>query len=303
MHGEYLEEFFLQFLDVFNIFESHYFRLMEEQLSRPEYTEEQLIVAKELEKKFENVLSMVGLQTPVDYIFLDFALQKSRLALSTVSDSLHFLFHTVSQHDLDNADRPFPFSIFVEKYKTKIFQESDAQTKEEEELVLWSLIPSKEWEKRPILPFTDFHLYFQDVLRPLYGYSAEDLYRLFDQKRGQLFFVTHGTRSSTESKRIVTLFVTMKNIIVFHFDAVDVTEVKKEDKFMSKWISLSLPISIKSLSEYAIFELPDRNLVMTHEEVKEAEKMDDSRSSPKTVTFSTPGLDTYDMDECVSCSS
>lgn len=274
---------------------------MSEETPRKVYSEEQLVVAKELEKKFEDVLCMVGLQTPIDYIFLDFAIQKSRQNLTAVSDSLHFLFHTVSQHDLDHADRPFPFSIFIEKYQTTNLSELDS--KQGEELVMWSLIPSEQWKNRTVSPFTDFHLYFQDVLRPLYGYSAEDLYRLFDQKRGQLFFVTHGTRSSTESKRIVTLFVTAKNIIVFHFDPVDVSEIKKEDKFMSKWVSTSLPISLQSLSEYAIFELPQRNLVMSDGEIKESESAVQRKTSPRSVSFSTAGLDTYESDDCINCSS
>lgn len=297
---------------------------MEQEQPRKEYSAEELAVAKELEKKFENVLGMVGLQTPIDYIFLDFALQKSRQNLATVSDSLHFLFHTVSQHDLDHAERPFPFSIFMEKYKTRVFKETEAETEEEEELVMWSLVPSEKYKTRTVLPFTDFHLYFQDIIRPLYGYSAEDLYRLLDQKKGQLFFVTHGTRSSTESKRIVTLFVTGKNIIAFHFDPVDVTKTKKEEKFMSKWISLNLPVSLQSLEEYAIFEMPNHNLVMTEDEVKESERMEESKETQtptkmdddrlpeigkkgKVVfsqfNFGTEGLDSVDVDECLGCGS
>lgn len=272
---------------------------MERSSIEKEYSAEQLEVAKELEKKFENVLSMVGLQTPIDYIFLDFALQKSRQNLTTVADSLHFLFHTVSQQDLDTAERPFPYSIFIEKYNMNQEDQFDDKVQHPSHLVMWSLTPSDLWKTRVILPFTDFHLYFQEVVKPLYGYSAEDLYRLFDQKRGELFFVTHGTRSSTESKRIITLFVTAKHIVVFHFDAIDVSLIKKEEQFMSKWISLNYPVSLQSVSEYAIFHLPERNLVMTKEEVEQSE----SKGSPKSVNFSTEGLDTYEFDDCPSCSS
>jgi len=269
---------------------------------KQEYSEEQLVVAKEMEKRFDSILNMLGLESPIDYIFLDFALQKSRLNLKNISDSLHFLFHTVSNQDLKNLERPFPHSIFAEKCETRIFDEKQQGTVESSEIVLWSLVPSEQWKTRDILPFTDFHLYFMDIVKPLYGYSAEDLYRLLDEKKGDLFFVTHGTRSTTESKRIVTLFVTAKHIIAFHFDPVDVTTVPQTEKFKSKWISIDSAISIQSLSEFAVFARPEGNLVLKDVDESDLGMIVDFEPTKK-VNFATPGLDYVGGEDCLNCSA
>jgi hypothetical protein len=255
--------------------------------------EDQAISLEKQEKKFNQLLNVIGLQTPLDYIFLDFAQQKSRLALQAISDTPHFLFHTVSNQEIEKAERPFPHCIFIEKKVYKKFDQEVQTTVEVTEGILWSLSPSDKWNTRDVLPFTDFHLYFMDVLKPLYGYSAEDLYKLLDEKKNELFFVTHGNRTSSESKRIVTLFCTEKNIIVFHIDDVDLTIVGDDEKFMSKWIASDLLLSIHTVQEFALFERPTFQLVSTEEK----------RPEPTKIQLSTPGLDTYDDDMCVSCSS
>ena len=255
--------------------------------------EEQATPLEEQEKKFNQLLNVIGLQTPLDYIFLDFAQQKSRLALQAISDSPHFLFHTVSNQEIQNAERPFPHCIFIEKKIYKKFDEVVQSTIDETEGILWSLSPSEKWNSRDVLPFTDFHLYFMDVLKPLYNYSAEDLYKLLDEKKKELFFVTHGNRTSSESKRIVTLFCTEKHIVAFHIDDVDLSIIPKEEKFMSKWISSELPLSIHSVQEFALFERPSFQLVSSEEKNQE----------PTKIQFSTPGLETYEDDMCVTCSS
>jgi hypothetical protein len=244
-----------------------------------------------MEKRFDTVLNHMGLQTPIDYIFLDFAIQKSRLSLSQISNSLHFLFHTIKKQDLEQL-RPFPHAIFIEKYSFRKFFEDTQSTRDTEELVMWSLSPSEKWNSRNILPFTDFHLYFMDVIKPLYNYSAEDIYKLLDERKEDVFFVTHGNRESTESKKIVTLFVTKDHIISFHFDTVDVVNIPQSEKFLSKWISTTMPISLQSLNEFAIFERPKYQLVGNIEE-----------SQSGKINLGTPGLDCFEDMDCIGCSS
>lgn len=281
-------------LDAFCIF---IFKMMEEKETT---VEKKIVTLEDQEKNFNELLNTIGLQTPLDYIFLDFAQQKSRLSLKEISDTPHFLFHTVSQHELKNAERPFPHCLFIEKKTFKKFDEEVQSSIDVTEGILWNLTPSDIWTTRNILPFTDFHLYFMDVIKPLYGYSAEDLYRTLDQKKQDVFFITHGTRNSSESKRIITLFCTEKHIVAFHIDDVDVAVVPISEKFMSKWISADLPLSLHSVHEFAIFERPSFQLVPeeSNEEKSEEQKIQ------KTVNFSTPSLDTIDSeDDCMNCSS
>lgn len=260
-----------------------------------ELTTAQQDVVKQMEKRFDSMLSYMGLQTPIDYIFLDFALQKSRMNLSTVTDSLHFLFHTIKKQDLEHI-RPFPYSIFIEKCTYRKFDEIIQTTCDREELIMWSLCPTSKWDSRDVLPFTDFHLYFMDVIKPLYSYSVEDIYRLLDERKEDLFFVTHGTRTSHETKRIVTLFVTKDHIVAFHFDPVEVADIPQSEKFLSKWISLDLPISLHTINEFAIFERPKFQIVGKNEE----ENMDEVTQK---INLATPGLDFVDSMDCLDCSA
>lgn len=260
-----------------------------------EYTEAQIEAIKNAEKKFDRILNMIGLQTPCDYIFLDFAIQKSRSALTFSENNLQFLFHTMSKEALLQSGRVFPHSIFLERIPVHVFDETLQTTVDTHELVMWVLSPSKEWSTRDILPFTDFHLYFGEVIKPLFNYSAEDLYRIFDNKKEDLYFITHGTRNDTDKKIIITLFVTKDNIIAFHFEHPNVMTVPADEKFKSKWISLEMPISMKEVTEFAIFERPRYQIVPSHHEESKGEK--------QVLNFSTPGLDCVDEMECVNCSS
>lgn len=263
--------------------------------------EEVLKTIREQEEKFNQLLNVIGLQTPLDYIFLDFALQKSRMNLQKITSTPHFLFHTISRHDMANDERPFPHCLFIEKKTYKKFDEEMSATIDETHGIIWSLTPSDIWKSRDILPFTDFHLYFMDILKPLYAYSAEDLYRIFDEKKEETFFISHGDRQSTESKRIITLFCTPKHIVVFHFDDIDVSATPPEEIFKSKWISADLPLSLHSLHEFAIFERPQFQLV-PKDGSENLENVSSSKIERKVV-FSTPGLDTIEDDDCIHCSA
>jgi hypothetical protein len=267
--------------------------------TKSEFTEDQKAAIKIVEKRFDAILNMIGLSTPIDYIFLDFAIQKSRLTLSNIGPNLQFLFHTISRTALLGEGRVFPNSMFIEEVPIRKFDESLQTTVDSAELVMWSLAPSSQWQTRDVLPFTDFHLYFNEVIKPLYNYSAEDIYRLFDDKKEDLYFVTHGTRESTESKKIITLFVTRSNIIVFHFDPVDVEKIPKTEKFASKWISLEYPICIKEINEYAVFERPKFQLVP--DTVMETEPIQVVKK--EEFNFSTKGLDYVEDMDCLNCSS
>lgn len=258
---------------------------------------------QEQEEKFNRILNTIGLQTPLDYIFLDFALQKSRLNLEKITDTPHFLFHTISRTDIQNKDRPFPHCLFIEKKTFKKFDETVQNTIDTEHGIIWSLTASDIWETRNVLPFTDFHLYFMDVLKPLYHYSAEELYRLFDEKQNETFFVSHGNRSSTEQRRIVTLFCTPKHIVVFHFDDIDTTDIPENEKFFSKWISADLSLSLHSLTEFALFERPDIQLVPKVESESKIDVQPDKENIERKVMFSTPGLDMVEDDFCMNCSA
>lgn len=264
---------------------------------KSQLTEEQLVVAREAEKKFNNILNGIGLSTPVDYIFLDFAIQKSRMALKNLDDKLHFLFHTCSKTEMEAGDRLFPNSMFLEKCSYRHFNVEKQQTEDVEELIMWVLQPSEQWKTRNILPFTDFHLYFNEVIKPLYDYSAEDIYRILDDRKEEFFFISHGSRTSSESKRIITLFISKDHIIVFHFDFVDVEKIPKSEKFMSRWISLFHPICLQEIHEYAIFERAKFQLVApVSVEEQPIHKIG-------SMNFSTQGLDYVEDMECVNCSS
>lgn len=230
--------------------------------------------------KVAKLLDSIGLQTPIDYIFLDFAVQKSRSSMREVVDQPAFLFHTIRSKESLEDEKPFPHSVFIEKFSQKGFINSeDGSIKTSEQYIMWNLVPSTEWEKREILSFGDFHLYFIDVLKPMFGYSAEELYKIFDQKKGDMFFLVQGHHSIND--KCIILFITKRNIIVFHVPKFEIVD-KVENKFLSKWISMDIPTEIQELHEYAIFELPSQNLVLTTEETNES-KGDDKMECPDCV--------------------
>lgn len=241
--------------------------------SDPIVEEKQTEETKDVKFSMESFLNEMALQNPIDYLFHNFAIQKSREVIAKANDHLQFLFHLMTTQELEQIERPFPRCCFLEKGVWKKF--SDEKGLEEIPLnVLWTFIPSEEWETRAQLPFTDFHLYFIDVMKPNYHYSAEELYRIFDSKRGERYFLNSGTRADSEDRKFHILFITDKGIIAFHVPELVIDDVVESEKFTSKWTSLSVPNILQYVKEFAYFELPSTYLVSSESEIEKMEQDD-----------------------------
>lgn len=250
------------------------------------------------EQQIQQFLRVVGLVQPIDYIFLDYAMTRNRKEISNSKQPLHFLFHVVM--GAEGEERAFPYCSFLELCNYKI---SNMQR-----YVIYNLSPSDSWKTRPVAPFTDFHLYFLDVLKPCINQSAEELYQIIDIKRGETFFLIFGDREKTEFLSV--LFVTAKHIVVFHIYRPVPLDPCFDHPYICKWVDTEIPCVGSPQHEYAIFELPDSNLVLTEEGVKkrqvhweEAFGNGDLMDQEDGQEMKVPERVNYEETECLSCGS
>lgn len=207
-------------------------------------------------------LNEIGLSTPIDYVFQTFAIQKSRLNVSKMdAETLLFLFHVMKNEDL-KQEIPFPRCAFLEK----IIGDDPAKPSR---YVIWAVEESESWKTRKPLPFTDFHLYFNDVLHPNLNYSAEELYKVFDARHDETYFINNGPRKNSVDKKFHVLFVTEKVIVALQIPKLEYNDMPEDKLFQCKWVSLHENAFIQSISECAVFDFPKRNLVFSEEEKKE----------------------------------
>ena len=198
----------------------------------------------------------IGLASPLDYCFLNFAQSKSRMNIQSSDAPLQFLFHLSSKDDLESK-KPFPKSIFLEKI-----------VGEENKNVLYTFIPSETWGNKSNKSFGEFHLYFMDHMKPSTPYSVEEIYKILDERRNkdEKYFVTSGGRDTSSDQKIHVIFVTSEAILAFCVDRYEADE--SDEFFSSKWISLSDKNTIRIVNEVDVFDFPDHYLVMTEDEAK-----------------------------------
>lgn len=236
------------------------------------------------QENFPKFLQEVGLETPIDYVFNNYAMIQSRKRIENgPHDQLIFLFHLVTDGML-KEEKTFPRCAFIEK----------AEKDDMPLNIFWTFSPSSRWETREIRSFEDFHYYFMTVMKPNFSYSAEQLYQILNEKRGESYFLNHGSRKNSEDGNFHILFVTPKCIVAFQVPQVDVEGIKKKELFHSKWISLDQPAFMQDCCEFETFEFPPIEYLDILEKQKENEKV---------VSYATEGLETYDLsEECENCS-
>lgn len=218
------------------------------------------------ENQINQFLKTLGLVQPIDYIFLDYAMSQNRKALASAKEPLIFMFHVIMGSEKDA--RPFPYCSFLElvnhRYIPTIGEVAEQDYQTLTRYVIHNFCPSESWNERPVSPFSDFHLYFLDVLKPMVNQSAEELYQIIDIKRGETFFLTFGDHVSFPF--ISVLFVTAKQIVVFHVKKPEISEA--DYSYICKWVSTEIRTVSKNQNEYGIFELPEQNLVLTEQGVE-----------------------------------
>lgn len=256
-------------------------------------------------EKVNHFLKILGLVTPIDYLFLDHAMNMHREAITKNSNvPFQFLFQLVVGKQ--ETDLNFPFSSFLEKV---IFRYTDPSSnslefKETERFIVTNLVPSDHWKDLEPRAFSDFHLYYLDVLKPMTKQSAEELYALFDTKRDETFFLVLGDRKV--DLFLVVLFVHKGIITTFHIPP---HENKLTDVgHICKWIDCQIPTFQRQISEYGSFKLPDRNLVLTEEGVKmRKQQWQEAFGNPDMIdTPDAPDLPVTELMEtevCENCSS
>jgi hypothetical protein len=228
-------------------------KMEDENLLTTEKNEENIPKEKMIE-----FLNGVGLSNPLDYIFLSYATTKSVKAIEAMNPAnLLFLFHLLT-NDMIEKNMLFPRAAFIEKL-----------IKEDKKInVVWTFSPSENFETREKKSFENFHLYFMNILKPSYQYSPEELYKIFREKKEEMYFLNHGSRNDSETRLFHVLFVCPKMIIAFHIPFLHFDDIPKKELFMSKWISNDSPVIIQDVFEYDIFEFPSQEY-FSHEETKE----------------------------------
>lgn len=199
------------------------------------------------QENIEKFLVDVGLQSPLDFVFLNYSMSSSRQKIQQITNNLLFLFHIVTSETLEQ-ERPFPRCAFVEKISTE---------EENEKLnIVWTFSPSPQFIERSIQPFEAFHSYFMNVLKPNLHYSASELYEILKQRKGETYFLNHGARENSIDSMFHILFVSPKAIIAFQVPPVNLSLLNKKEMFSSRWISDSEAAIIQDCQEYEIFACP-----------------------------------------------
>jgi hypothetical protein len=236
------------------------------------------------EETFPKFLEQVGLQTPVDYVFLNYAMiQSCRKIATATTGQLLFLFHLVTNEMLE-SEKVFPRCAFIER------MERD----EEKVNVIWTFSPSSEWTTRGLRNFDDFHAYFMNVMKSNYHYSPEELYKVLNEKRGESYFLNHGTRKDSSDGQYHILFVSPNCIVTFHVPQIHIEDVAEKQYFKSKWVSLEEKCLLQDCFEFDVFEFPPVEYLDILEKQKQNSK----------VSFATPGLDMVGEDDvCETCSA
>lgn len=232
----------------------------------------------QLIRNYSSNLQKIGLNSAIDYTFFRFSQIKSQeLFKNSESNKLNFLFNLcVGEY----PDRKFPLVTWHEKIPNKqFFINNDPDGEVSKDLnyhVLWITYPSKEFETREILQPTDFHLYFLDVIKPKSideRFSAEELYKEIDKKRGETYFITLNERTSSHNDgTIVMLFVTDKHIIVFNLPKPVFEGAYEDNGEISIWISQEERFKREIIYEKAIFALPEFGFVTPINELDNSSK-------------------------------
>jgi hypothetical protein len=255
--------------------------------------------------KVNNFLKAVGLETPLDYLFLDHAMNMHQTAILKNKDiSLQFLFQLMIGKD--ESDVNFPYSSFLEKIIFR-YVDPDATTltyKETPRYIVTHLVPSDKWEHRKPQSFSDFHLYYLDVIKPITKQSAEELYALLDSKKDETFFLVFGDRKTDPF--LVVLFVYKKLITTFHIVPFESSLTDKGH--ICKWIHAEIPTFQRQSSEYGTFQLPDTNLVLTDKGIEmRKQQWNEAFGNPDLMDREEiPDLVSsllQDTDVCENCSS
>lgn len=189
--------------------------------------------------KMDQLLQMIGLTTPFDYLFLFNAQVKNREFISKFP-GFTFLFNIKDPE----GDDEFPHGAFLERRKVN----------DETIYMIWILSPSKKYSSRVIHPFHDFGLYFEEKMRDdLDDGSIDGIYKTFDYHLadGKPFYTT--TPDPSPGKRRHVLYTSGKKL--FTFIVPDLTPEEYTNTYMCNWVSASEPVAIRELEECEVFEM------------------------------------------------
>ena len=226
-----------------------------EEITETEKQETEKMVSEE---KVGHFLKSVGLDHPLDFVFLSYATTKSVKAIDAMDPkNLLFLFHLLTS-EMVEKNQLFPRAAFAEKV-----------IKDDKKVnIIWTFSPSETYESRLPKSFENFHLYFMNILKPSYQYSAEELYKIFRDKKEEMYFLNHGSRDDSENKLFHVLFVCPKMIIAFHIPFLDIEEIPSKELFMSKWVSNTSPVLLQEVFEHDVFEFPGEEYFSPNEKTE-----------------------------------
>lgn len=250
---------------------------------------------------YDKMMVHVGLATAFDLIMLDVAKAESRARIQTLNPaySLHLLFQMENEDNLRNNPKVAPNAVFVEQKRNliKTTEGEIVDVQGEDFYGLWLLKKGKLFDE-PVLSFPEFHAYAHANIKGNKSLSLEKLYATIEKRRGEIYFLTNGSREDfSNMEKIIVIFITPFNLIVYEIPTIKWEE--QHECLVSQWIHPSAKIYASEITETAIYELPPYALV----DVKEVEEADRREKEKQKVTFATPGLDTYEMEECEGCGS
>lgn len=243
---------------------------------------------------YDRMLKAIGLSTGFDLLLFDVAKMESRQRIQTLNAnySLHLLFQMETEETLLHNPKVAPNAVFIEQKRNliKTIKGEVEDVQGEDFFVVWFLKMGSSFEK-PMLSFNEFHKYATLNVKSAKNLSLEKLYKTIEKRRGEIYFLTNGAREDFgNEEKLIVIFVTPFNLIVYELPTVDWNE--SVETFVSQWVHPNAPIRVCEIQEVGIYEFPTYQIV----------QLDDSEEK-KEQNFSTPGLDTYVMEECEGCGS
>lgn len=213
---------------------------------------------------FQDFLNKIGINSDIDFVFLDYFQKHSRMALTKSERQMSFIFDLVCTKT-ENSNLYFPNANWVEKATLEFNEfvefQSDNTPKVKDIYILWTT-----WSYNPATDMSffnmkiktpgDFHVFLVNEVKQKHRLDIESYYKEIDNRRGQIYFDTIGTRSNGES--VYIFYFDQNYVIVFEavlpvFYGQDINTIGT----ISPFIHETIPVVGQILYALDIYCLPE----------------------------------------------
>lgn len=195
---------------------------------------------------YKTVMSTLGINSSLDIVFLEYTKLKSAFSvveLMKETDGPIFMMPLLNPHPV------CPAALFLEKTKTV--------DTNEEIYVVYVVQPSTSIGEKLLYPgtITEFHEFYAPYMKKHFGYSIEEIYNVFDKKRGEKYCITQGDRQKIGHEDDLLILSVSENFVTPLFFPPPRINSNDEYKVMCGWISAKIPCVVRNINEGGIYSL------------------------------------------------